>query len=163
MKDLVDLVRSKFPREAELFQPVSANLDLIEEFKKIGLPDDYYQIYSVINGEKDESDGVFGLHKLLPLEAAYEQIVRDAEELMNYREKFNYEMFVPVFKVPGRVFVGYAKKDDGWDFAEYDLGISKSRYAESLTEFFQQFRDRLLADGYITEEGFNGLIDPDEM
>lgn len=163
MEDLISLIRSKHPKEAELFQPVSDNADLIQKFEKFGLPDDYYQIYNVVNGEKDESNGVFGLHKLLPLEIASEQIVRDKEELENFREKFTYEIFIPIFKIPGRVLIGYAKKEGGWDFAEYDLGASKSRYAESLTDFLQQFKAKLLVDGYTTEEGFNGLIDRDEM
>jgi hypothetical protein len=148
---------------AELFLPVSKNTDLINKFKKLGLPSDYYQIYSVVNGEKETSAGIFGLHKLLPLEIAFELIVEDKDELMNFRGKFNYEIFVPIFKIPGRALIGYAKNMERWDFAENDLGTSKHAYAESLTDFLQQFKTKLIADGYTTEEGINGLIDRDEM
>jgi|GEM_PF-3193731 len=163
MNALIELIRLKHPEMADLLQPVMNGSDLLQEFEKMQLPDDYYQTYRVVNGEKEESDGVFGLHKLLPLEVALKHIVKDPEELANFKGKFTYELFVPIFQIPGRVLIGYAKKDDGWDFAEYDLGVSPSRYATSLTDFFQQFKAKLLNDGYATESGFKGLIDRDEM
>jgi hypothetical protein len=58
--------------------------------------------------------------------------------------------------------IGYAKHGDEWDFAEYDIWLSKHQ-EESVNGFLHVFFDKLEKDGYTTEDGINGLIDIDEM
>ncbi|GGK65924.1 hypothetical protein [Amphritea balenae] len=161
MEHVLDLIRESYPEIFQLFQPVNANSELIKKAKIIGLPNDYYQLYSLVDGEVESSHGVFGLHRFLPLVESLENQITDPEALIDIPRKFQYDLFVPLFQTPGRQLIGYAKYGHQWDFAEYDVWLGKLN-DQSLTTFLDSFYTKLKQGGYVTEQGINGLIDQAE-
>ena len=162
MKEKFNLLHDKFPEISNLLRPPTTDSTLLVKAKSLDLPNDYYDIYSMFDGEEDDSNGVFGLHKLLPLSESLAKQITDKDELKDIPNKYQYDLFVPVFKTPGRQMIGYAKHGDEWDFAEYDIWLSKHQ-EYSVNGFLHVFFDKLEKDGYTTEDGINGLIDIDEM
>jgi hypothetical protein len=67
MKEKFNLLHDKFPEISNLLRPPTTDSTLLVKAKSLDLPNDYYDIYSMFDGEEYDSNGVFGLHKLLPL------------------------------------------------------------------------------------------------
>lgn len=162
MQGVIEQIRLYYPEVASLLNPPVRDENLLDMAQSLDLPDDYYRLYALADGEAEESDGVFGLHRLMPLSESLDGIVTEPRELNDILSNCSYEMFVPVFSTPGRQQLGYAKHREGWDFAEYDIWPSKTTMA-ALSDFIHSFSEKLRSGGYTTEAGLQGLIDRDEM
>ncbi len=151
-------LESAYPKAYSLLKfSRSENLDSLNSLE---LPEDYYFLYSLISHEAEESDGVFGLHKLLPANLA--NAVSDPEFLKSYKLGETAEIFIPIFQSPGRQQLGYAKFNGSWSFCELDLGVEPTSYA-TLTAYLDNFHQKVQSNGYVEEDELLGLIDEDDM
>ncbi|VAW77888.1 hypothetical protein MNBD_GAMMA12-2953 [hydrothermal vent metagenome] len=160
VKEIVQKLEHKFPSAAKLL--IEAKDTGFADLEELGIPNDYTEMYKLVGGETEDSDGVFGLNRMLTLKESKDGIVNDAEDLQYYSKGISASVFVPIFQSPGRQQLGYAKFDDGWVFSEYDLGVS---YWEQTTlgEYLSWFENKLDSDGFFEDEQFKGLIDKDDL
>lgn len=112
MEEVFQLIQKQYPVFAKLWRPTNTESNSVSVAKSLELPDDYYEFYSFFDGENDDSDGLFGLHKCLPQGVSLDLVIRDKEELKDIPRKYQYDLFVPIFKTPGRQLIGYAKHGD---------------------------------------------------
>ena len=160
MKDIVKKLEQRFPNAAKLL--IRAKDENFSELEHLGIPNDYIEMYKLIGGEVEESDGIFGLNRLLTLKESIEGIISDPEDLQYYSKGTSASVFVPIFQSPGRQQIGYAKFDEGWILSEYDLGVSPWQQT-TLSEYLEWFENKLDSDGFFEDEQFKGLIDKDEL
>ncbi len=158
MDEIFDDLKANYPKAYKLLS--FSKSEGLDELLEIGVPDDYVAFYNLISFESEDSDGVFGLNRLLPVDS--NAIVTEPEFLKSYKLDKVADLFIPIFQSPGRQQFGYAKLDGEWLFCELDLGVEPIT-EKSLTEFLAVFHQKVQSNGYIEEAGLNGLIDEDDM
>ena len=156
MRNIINQLNESFPNTSALLIPAQ-NQDF-SPLDSLDLPNDYFEIYDIINGEVADSDGVFGLNRMLTLEESIDGIVDNPDDLTCYSmDNVSAVVFVPIFQSPGRQQLGYAKLDDVWIFCEYDIGVEPWDQP-ALSDFMHEFHSQLISDGFIEDEELRGLI-----
>lgn len=157
MKTLFEDLKSHYPKAHALlsFTP-SERLSTVSE---LNLPEDYHALYGLVSRENEESSGVFGLNRLLPVDVS--SLVEVPEMLESYRLGMKADVFMPIFQSSGRPQLGYAKFADTWRFCEFDSGVEPLDET-TLTEFLDAFHQKVKTRGYVEDDGL-GLIDEGKM
>ena len=156
-------LESNAPELANLFNP-PATADQIAEIEQkhnLVFPPELKQLYLIHNGEKPDSDGIFGCWKLLPLKRVSEEI-----ELMEHDGK------IPIFLSGG----GDSYYLMSFDKSTFDSKLyecwheqpdEETIIAESLNDFFAEFNKKLIDGQYVLDPDkdnpLKALVDKDDL
>ena len=156
-------LKSNAPDLANLFNPPATDAEIaaFEQKHNLVFPPELKQLYLVHNGEKSESDGIFGCWKLLPLERVSDEI-----ELMDHEGR------IPILLSGGSdsYYVksfDESKPDTKLYECWHEQPDEKTIIAQSLNDYFTEFNKKLIDGQYVldpdSDNPLKALVDKDEL
>lgn len=133
----------------------------------VGFPTSVRESYRVHNGESGESDGLFGLWRLLPLD----KVVARSKELATLSKQYSFNDFDPGLMIPILESSGdfqYVESSKAGEespvFEWWHESPSRETKAPGFGGFVDAFIEKLRRNGYVYLPGeLKGLIDADEL
>ena len=144
-----------------------AEITTAESAMRVRLPPWVRAAYLIHDGESVESDGLFGLWRLLPLQ----EVVEVARELATLSDQYGFDDFdshlmIPILESSGdHYYVESSIEGEETPVIEWwQEDPSRDVKAASFAQFVDAFIARLTANQYLYEPGgLQGLIDIDEL
>ena len=167
MKAQIDRIEtwlnSNAPDLALLFNPPVTIDDItaFEQKHKLTFPPDLRQLYLIHNGEKQESDGIFGCWKLLPLAKVEEEI-----ELMEHVGKIPF-----LLSKGGDSYYLKSFDEENPDLKIYECWHeqpdNETVTANSLIDFLNEFNEKLSNGQFVRDPDYENplkaLVDKDDL
>ena len=144
-----------------------AEVAKVEGTLGIRFPESVRRTYLIHNGESKQSDGLFGMWRLLSLE----EVVSRSNELARLSEQYDRDDFeaslmIPILESSGD-FYYVESSEAGEETAVVEWwheSPSRTIKARSFIEFMDRFIERLRTGGYVYLPGeLKGLIDVDDL
>ncbi len=158
MKNVLDALEKYYPDAVKLL--MTSRVEDFSVIDKYNFPIDFVSLYSVLDGEDENSSGVFGLYRLNSLEEAIDSIISEVARLDCSIGHSGF--YIPIFQSPGRETHGYALVDNEWIFLEHGLGL-ECLPDKTLTDYLNSFIERVKSNEYLYDAKLKGLVHRSEL
>lgn len=152
-------LETNYQSHLELLNPPAAEDAVRQAEQKLGysLPGSLTALLKLNDGESNNSDGLFGTWRLMPV----------SEQVESYNELSGDDRFpgkeIHPFLVSGGgdyycIELATGKVVEWWHEGGVDGVIS-----DSLSDFLSRFNDALIDGNYLVVDGFRGLVDKNDL
>jgi len=138
----------------------SETLTAMEEQIEVIFPKSIIILYTIHNGESDNSEGVFGGWKWLPLENVRTQYLSLKDMETEYPTDYDENNSIPIFEYQGEIL--YVESGGSLDSPIYlrDHGNPvKLEVAQSVNSFFTDYLSKMIAGEFIFRQSEKGWFD----